>query len=631
MSGTIVPGTNANEAGSLTRAIYDGLVAEFGSPPAEAAPIWRSVATSIAQGIINNIVTALTDTSFLRVVGGELVGEESGGGGGGGAPTGAQYIVAATHTDLSAERVATNTTSVTWDFSVAGQARATVTGATTTGAGIVELATSAETAPGLAVQASDTRLSDARDPTAHASSHSVGSGDPLVGYVAVDGSQAFTAGYTISTTDPVSIIGTGGGSPVHRWQKSETGTIDLQMYSNAQHRMTMRLSSTENLNWIARDTSGVAQWTTIFVNATGDWQFPANASFGNPTTHASFSADPSPPGGDADRAIQVGSTTAAQTVGFKAYVNDGSRNSRAMLFLADQSAWGLWQTWSSSGNLPFVLGIGTREFMRVVYATSPANGQVHITNADLDLNGNSLLNCGNFNELVDDRVSSLLQEGAEITITYNDVTNQLEIAHTYADHPALSVWGNPDWPGATSPSSIASAAVGGYVLHVVQTTSEPDDFELQWGMLNGNESIEPASLGPGHIFSSQGWSFVGNATASGGVAMTEIFGSGNGQYPRIAGGTFGFGSFAEDVQDTVSAMMQSPDTSISFSYDDPGGLLNAQVSVERIQDIVAAFITSSNASISVDYDDVGDVLDLTVVGGSGLSEPEVLARLSCRV
>lgn len=39
--------------------------------------------------------------------------------------------------------------------------------ASTTASGIVELATSAETTAGLAVQASDTRLSDARTPTAH--------------------------------------------------------------------------------------------------------------------------------------------------------------------------------------------------------------------------------------------------------------------------------------------------------------------------------------------------------------------------------------------------------------------------------------------------------------------------------
>ena len=42
----------------------------------------------------------------------------------GGAPTNAEYIVSSSNATLSAERVLTNTATVTWDFSVAGQAKA---------------------------------------------------------------------------------------------------------------------------------------------------------------------------------------------------------------------------------------------------------------------------------------------------------------------------------------------------------------------------------------------------------------------------------------------------------------------------------------------------------------------------
>lgn len=93
----------------------------------------------------------------------------SSGGGGGGAPTGAEYIVASSNGSLTNEFVATNTATVTWDFSTPGQAKATVPTASTSSAGVVELATSSETTAGLAVQASDTRLSDARTPTGAAS------------------------------------------------------------------------------------------------------------------------------------------------------------------------------------------------------------------------------------------------------------------------------------------------------------------------------------------------------------------------------------------------------------------------------------------------------------------------------
>lgn len=48
----------------------------------------------------------------------------AGGGGGGGAPLGAQYVTAAADATLTAERVLTNTATVTWDFTTAGQAKA---------------------------------------------------------------------------------------------------------------------------------------------------------------------------------------------------------------------------------------------------------------------------------------------------------------------------------------------------------------------------------------------------------------------------------------------------------------------------------------------------------------------------
>jgi len=47
-------------------------------------------------------------------------------GGGGGAPTDAQYLVAAADPTLTAERVATNTATVEWDFTTPGQAKASV-------------------------------------------------------------------------------------------------------------------------------------------------------------------------------------------------------------------------------------------------------------------------------------------------------------------------------------------------------------------------------------------------------------------------------------------------------------------------------------------------------------------------
>jgi hypothetical protein len=59
------------------------------------------------------------------------------GGAGGGAPTGAQYLTGATDSTLTAERVVTDTATVTWDLSTAGQAKANVPGGAFEAAGAI--------------------------------------------------------------------------------------------------------------------------------------------------------------------------------------------------------------------------------------------------------------------------------------------------------------------------------------------------------------------------------------------------------------------------------------------------------------------------------------------------------------
>src|SRR4030095_3327506 len=54
-----------------------------------------------------------------------------GGGGGGGAPTDAEYITGSSDPTLTNERVLTNTATVTWDLSTAGQVKANATATVT--------------------------------------------------------------------------------------------------------------------------------------------------------------------------------------------------------------------------------------------------------------------------------------------------------------------------------------------------------------------------------------------------------------------------------------------------------------------------------------------------------------------
>ncbi len=75
------------------------------------------------------------------------------------------------------------------------------------------------------------------------------------------------------------------------------------------------------------------------------------------------------PGGQSDNRATISSSTALETVSWNVAVNDGSRNSRAKFFLTDgtanNGAWGLWESFSSGGQQPFVLGVGSTEIFRV--------------------------------------------------------------------------------------------------------------------------------------------------------------------------------------------------------------------------------------------------------------------------
>lgn len=66
------------------------------------------------------------------------------------APSAAQYLVGALDSGLNAERVVTDTASVTWDLATSGQAKANVIAASDTVAGVIELADQAEQEAGSA-------------------------------------------------------------------------------------------------------------------------------------------------------------------------------------------------------------------------------------------------------------------------------------------------------------------------------------------------------------------------------------------------------------------------------------------------------------------------------------------------
>jgi len=100
---------------------------------------------------------------------------------GGMADPGSNGIVVRTALNTTTARTLTAGTNVTVSNGdgVSGNPTVNVPDASTTVKGAVELATDGEVAAGLAVQANDSRLSNARTPTAHASSHVTGGTDKI--------------------------------------------------------------------------------------------------------------------------------------------------------------------------------------------------------------------------------------------------------------------------------------------------------------------------------------------------------------------------------------------------------------------------------------------------------------------
>lgn len=83
--------------------------------------------------------------------------------------------------------------------------------------------------------------------------------------------------------------------------------------------------------------------------------------------------------------------------------------------------------------------------------TATATGRFHAANAsflgDVKIAGNDVLHTGNANEVIDDRVATLIQAGAGITITYDDAANTLTLqASSVSDHGSLTGLLDDDHP-----------------------------------------------------------------------------------------------------------------------------------------------------------------------------------------
>lgn len=95
-------------------------------------------------------------------------------------------------------------------------------------------------------------------------------------------------------------------------------------------------------------------------------------------------------GGESDYRATVGSASAGDTVSWNLGVIEGSRNSRCKFFMTDSpansGAWGLWQTYSSGGEQPFVIGVASTEILRIT-PTGAATFYANIQATNIAMSG----------------------------------------------------------------------------------------------------------------------------------------------------------------------------------------------------------------------------------------------------
>ncbi len=192
----------------------------------------EALADRIRKTNVPNVLFGLTREDVKDVVGGLIdLSESSGGGGGGGAPTDAVYIVAATNAGLSAERVVTDTLTITWDLSTPGQAKGVIPDNAITLAKLADMATAS-----------------------FLGRNTAGSGDPEVLSIAVAKAMLNLTG-TNSGDQTISLTGDVTGSG--------TGSFAATIANDAVTLAKLANIATDVL--IGRDTTGTGDPETITV------------------------------------------------------------------------------------------------------------------------------------------------------------------------------------------------------------------------------------------------------------------------------------------------------------------------------------------------------------------------------
>lgn len=159
------------------------------------------------------------------------------------------------------------------DASSPANVSASVQAATTLVKGVVELATDGEVAASVAVQGNDARLSNARTPTAHATSHQPGGSDAM----AVDAAAATGSLRTIGTTATAACAGndarlSDARTPTaHAASHKSGGSDSIKLDELAAPTDVLTLNASTLAHGLLLKLDG---GTTVFLRGDGTWAAP---------------------------------------------------------------------------------------------------------------------------------------------------------------------------------------------------------------------------------------------------------------------------------------------------------------------------------------------------------------------